>query len=742
MQLQDLSDTLVSSVSHSLGSEQQRSLLGSSRLRFRILVWVLGLVTCSAMGSALSVVRLMEVHRQFESFRGMSVPLGQMFSRLKSDSAVMRRELDRRASAVHWGETPIRPRSFPVWTLLEIKKSFVELNQRLSHAAQASETSSKVPAERKHWENYELRVNRLSQRFEVIQVLAQRVQDQLSQDDSTSARQTYTEIFAQVDLWGAELDRLVGDFERTQQVRVDELESSLKDLRAGLLLVFAVVLGLSVLLLWFGERALRPLERLAALAREITQRGALQVEHKRELEQPGMLFREDEIGELSTEFRRMATTLLEREKTVQSQKRRLEEQNQKLLEMGALNQGILSGFRGLILVLGPHGEILSTNELAQSWLQDPGAQAEAELRQWFKRVEGSSKEGAPRIEKLTWNQKVFSGTLFRLPMSENLGSEQSGSSAQAQVMMLEDMTDSLALEEKLHLHEHLVGLGRMSAQVAHEVRNPLHSIGLEAEMALESLQESTTEIRAFVTQGPHAERSEVLAHLESARHNVTAILEGVERLESVTQKYLRLSRAPQSQVGSSVGGLSDLNAAPQNNLNPEFLEVNLVEVLESVLASHSTALRSSCVQVDWMRKPLVSYQVRADRELLEQAIGNLLRNGIEAQESCLASERRIFVELGAWESGRVYLRLEDQGAGVDGENIDALFRPFFTTKATGTGLGLAFVRQVLEAMGGEVRYLGSGKRLKGASFEIVLLPTVEKTVEGVSSQFGGVDGPL
>jgi signal transduction histidine kinase len=73
--------------------------------------------------------------------------------------------------------------------------------------------------------------------------------------------------------------------------------------------------------------------------------------------------------------------------------------------------------------------------------------------------------------------------------------------------------------------------------------------------------------------------------------------------------------------------------------------------------------------------------------------------------------------LGSAESGRVWLKIEDNGPGVSPEISKKLFTPFMTTKAQGTGLGLSFSKKVLEEHGGSIQYIA---REQGACFEVIL----------------------
>jgi signal transduction histidine kinase len=365
--------------------------------------------------------------------------------------------------------------------------------------------------------------------------------------------------------WGIQLH------EQALRDRFTESQASVSQLRTGLEMILFVVVALSLLMLWLGERALRPLDELTRLVRSITERG-LKRGDKENLPEIAMS-RDDEVSALAREFHRMATQLLEWEKVVDGQKRSLADQNQLL-------------------------------------------------------------------------------------------------------------KDKVELQEKLKEIEHLAAVGRLSAQVAHEVRNPLHAIGLEAELALETA---------------------TAVGNSSLKSALQAILASVDRLEKITENYLRLSR-----MGTG-----------------ERRPADLAEILEQALATYATAIEKARVRIDWKMESGADgdrgLPIRADLTNLEQAIGNLLQNALQT------GAKRIEFRLGTREFDgkmRAFLRIEDDGPGVPDVVRAKLFTPFSTTKAQGTGLGLSFVKKVSEEHGGDVR-LVEALDLGGAAFEISLPLAVE-----------------
>jgi nitrogen fixation/metabolism regulation signal transduction histidine kinase len=460
-------------------------------------------------------------------------------------------------------------------------------------------------------------------------------------------------------------------------------------------LILVIVAVLSLFLLWLGERALRPLAELTLLAREITRRG-LRKEDKSLL--PDIpLSRSDEVSQLAREFHRMATALIERETTVESQQKRLQEQNRLLRSMGELNQNILNSIDSVLIVTDLLGRITKCNPGALRWLdvtEDAlvgtqisqwtqlqtvleGHQSEALLNLNFTGLDGVLRIGPAAVRGRTWGGQL-------MPLREETGE------AHGAIWVLDDLTDEIDLQERLRKAENLAAVGRMSAQVAHEVRNPLHSIGLEAEMA--------------------AEMSAKLNH-GLLTGSLKSILTSVDRLQKITENYLKLTRLS--------GGLKS--------------RVNLRDVLQAVLATYSPVCQDQGVQTQIHVENGASLETWADRDLLEQVLGNLFRNSLQALEEEKARKQSlgdsqidapwVRCTMGNTERGDLWLRVEDNGPGVPDEIEEKLFTPFFTTRAQGTGLGLSFVKKVIEDHGGSVSLLSHGAslgRTRGACFEVRL----------------------
>lgn len=215
-------------------------------------------------------------------------------------------------------------------------------------------------------------------------------------------------------------------------------------------------------------------------------------------------------------------------------------------------------------------------------------------------------------------------------------------------------------QEALLRAEQLAAVGRISAQIAHEVRNPLSSIGLNVELLEEALA--------------HAELG-TADEAKEARDLLSAILREVDRLTEVTEQYLRMARLPKPQI------------APE--------DVN--DLLESVLDFSREELERAHVEVVKRLAPKPPLAL-ADEGQLRQVFLNLLRNSREA----MAGGGRLTVT-SSTVGGEVEVVFSDTGRGMSEDVQERIFEPFFSTKENGTGLGLAVSRQIIQAHGGSIR---------------------------------------
>jgi len=220
----------------------------------------------------------------------------------------------------------------------------------------------------------------------------------------------------------------------------------------------------------------------------------------------------------------------------------------------------------------------------------------------------------------------------------------------------------------------LAALGRLTANIAHEVRNPLSSISYAAEL---------------MREGEHEPSQVRLLQL---------IMENTSRLDRIVQDVMQLNRRDRVQAETL-----DLTG-----LLPGFVEaLCLTEQVEPVLFA--------------LQLPPTG-EIRFDRGHFEQVLWNLCRNALRYSHRRAGS---VQLRAARAEGGSMVLEVEDDGPGVAPDALPKLFEPFYTTDSRGTGLGLYIARELCEANGARIEYRqGAGG---GACFRIAFaLPANEQ----------------
>ena len=234
----------------------------------------------------------------------------------------------------------------------------------------------------------------------------------------------------------------------------------------------------------------------------------------------------------------------------------------------------------------------------------------------------------------------------------------------ARVLLLDDQTEARRLDERLHTLDKMCALGTLAAGVAHEIRNPLSAVLGFASLLCREL--------------PDGSRSRRWAQL---------IERGALETDEIVTGLLTFARP----------GNTTVESVELDNLTEE--------VFESLRARRDDANL-------WSLEALPSgIHLEADRVKLRQALRNLVANGIEAQPR--GGVVRVHARL---ERDSVAIRVCDNGPGVPPEIRARVLEPFYTTRAEGTGLGLALAHTVAQLHGGRLEVEDAVGDLQGACF--------------------------
>jgi signal transduction histidine kinase len=229
-----------------------------------------------------------------------------------------------------------------------------------------------------------------------------------------------------------------------------------------------------------------------------------------------------------------------------------------------------------------------------------------------------------------------------------------------------------AAQQELLVAERMATVGRLSLKVAHEVRNPIAAIELNAEL----LQDIV--------------RAHAGAELDEATGLVAAIRDQVNTLDALTEEYLAFARFPK----------------------PHFEDESINQLLEELAAFVRPVATRQGLTIHVATDGGVP-TMEIDRTLLRQAILNLVKNGMEA----LSRGGALTIASRA-DGDAVEIAVADTGTGIPADVAGRLFEPFFTTKPQGTGLGLSITRQIIDEHGGALTW--HNRPGGGATFTIRL----------------------
>jgi len=223
-------------------------------------------------------------------------------------------------------------------------------------------------------------------------------------------------------------------------------------------------------------------------------------------------------------------------------------------------------------------------------------------------------------------------------------------------MILRDITQSRRTEQQTIESERLNALTLLAAGVAHEIGNPLNSLNIHLQLMQRQAEKLDGAARAELQESIDVARSEI------------------NRLDSIVTQFLRAIRPTHPQM------------------HPE----NINTIVEEAVRFFASEIKDRDIVVEQeLRSDLPL--LRLDRDQMKQAFYNVIKNSFEAIKS-----RGILRIRTDSDESHVLISFTDTGGGMSAENLSHVFEPYFTTKPSGTGLGLLIVRRIVREHGGEL----------------------------------------
>ena len=247
------------------------------------------------------------------------------------------------------------------------------------------------------------------------------------------------------------------------------------------------------------------------------------------------------------------------------------------------------------------------------------------------------------------------------------------------VMILRDITESRRTAQQTIESERLNALMLLAAGVAHEIGNPLNSLHIHLQLMERSVQKLQDGAKEDLEQSIEVARSEV------------------NRLDSIVTQFLKAIRPSRPQLRAE----------------------NVNTIVEEAVRFFAPELQDREIVVEQELRSDVPL-LQLDRDQIKQAFYNVIKNSLEAMHR--HGRLRIRTDL---DDTHVVLQFTDTGGGMSAENLSRVFEPYFTTKPSGTGLGLLIVRRIVREHGGEL----SIKSSEGKGLTLTIrLPYIDKRI--------------
>lgn len=334
-----------------------------------------------------------------------------------------------------------------------------------------------------------------------------------------------------------------------------------------------------------------------------------------------------------------------------------------------------------VIVTDPEGRVVYLNKAAAGFFGldasgVPGKPIESVIRglDW-REIQGAVHEVVNReMEVFYPENRVLNFYVVGLHDGEGVSAQIEG-----HAIILRDITESRRSAEKTIESERLDALTLLAAGVAHEIGNPLNSLGIHLQLLSRKLRKLPARTRA------------------SMEESVQVAAQEVARLDAIITQFLRAVR-PQPA-----------------NLRPD----NLNEIVREALAFLEPEIRDRDIllETDFVPDlPLVSL----DRDQIKQALYNILRNSFQAMKA--GGFLRVQT---AYDEVHVLVAFRDTGGGIPADHLSRVFEPYFSTKPGGSGLGLMIVQRIVRAHGGDVAIHST----EGMGVTVTLrFPRVERSV--------------
>ncbi len=274
---------------------------------------------------------------------------------------------------------------------------------------------------------------------------------------------------------------------------------------------------------------------------------------------------------------------------------------------------------------------------------------------------------------LTAPLKIIKERVSKLQLGNNVkieysGKDEIGTIVNAYNLKLDELQEAA---KQLAKNERESAWREMAKQVAHEIKNPLTPMKLSIQHLM----------RVYDAEDPNSK--------EKLLRVLNSIIEQIDGLTRIANEFSNFAKMPE----------------------PDKKPNDIIEIIKNTIALFESEANTTIS----LNSELEQLLLKIDKEQWVQVFNNLIKNAIQA--TSLQAESRIIISVRK-ESDAVIIEVSDNGSGIDDEQKEKIFIPYFTTKNTGSGIGLSVVKQIVENHEGKISFVSEIN--KGTTFRIRL----------------------
>lgn len=619
----------------------------------------------------ISIIRLNDIGQKSRVFSDIYLPLYKYVQRIESSRGLKHEELKR---ALEMKDREEKVRAVDAYAS-SFRNTNNELTTRIKNLIEVSRRLLQDSGEERAYQQLVERINSIEQKSEQYSRSIEKLAESMRLGIYPGPIDYWVPVEGTENMLKREQKILIMQVEGVMRLLINRIESVQRDIRWQLIYFTILVFIISVAVLITLEKRLRRINRFSRMLNTMLLRQEFS---------PVKVVGDDEVSDLINNINKLTSDLIRIQKETEGNRDQLislttnlRRINSELQFLKSYNESIINSIRTAILVLSERLLVVRFNPAARTLF---GISDDCIGRDFFEIFKGLDNEDIRgRISEALLGRKM--SLLQDLPY--NLRDRQMVLNVQIApfvgeleellgiIITMEDSTEIIRARRLLSQSERLATIGRMAAQLTHQIKNPLSTISLNIELLQEDAEQERVDKNSFLKR-------------------LRIVKREIEDLINLSNEYLQFARISNIKI-------EDININYLIKSIIEFYQIECVSRGIDVIENTSENTGS----------------IKGDIAQLKQAIINIFVNAIESVTDggriVISTERK---------NGHVSIGISDNGKGIDESAIPYIFDPFYSNKEGGAGLGLSIAHQIVEQMGGRIDCTNNKDR--GATFTIII----------------------